>query len=131
MCSSDVPVFLCAVRRFSVPLIVAIFVKEVIFSAVVFFDDIPAPYFIDFVIVLSSTFVTEIPPVFLIVLARYLFCGVDRLLKASLARSKLLISEESICAGAADGGCNVLFAPLFIDLYLCYLPLDASFGYRV
>ena len=126
MCSIVV-VFLDGCRRFSVPLIVAIFVKEDIFSPVVFFEDIPAPYFIDFVCVFSSTLVTEIP-VFFMVLYRYLFCGVDKVLKASFVRSKLLISDESICVA----GCiNVLLAPLVIDLYLCYLLLESSFGYRV
>ena len=67
-------------------------------------------------------------PVFLMVL-RYLFYGVDKLLKASFARSKLLISDDSICA--ATGGCNVVLAPLGIDLYLCYLLFDSSFGYKV
>ena len=68
-------------------------------------------------------------PVFFMVL-RYLFYGVDKLLKASFARSKLLISDDSMCAAA--GGCNVLLAALGIDfVYLCSRLLDSSFGYKV
>ena len=67
------------------------------------------------------------------VLARYLFCGVDKLLNASLARSKLPSSEEPIAAAAGDI-IIALLALLASDLYLCccfLFEFSMSFGYRV